>query len=186
MQKKKIFLFSKKKTFHYIIFCFFLNFSNLIGYFARVNAIRSVVLQFLDTHRGQPCQIINLGAGYDTLYFNLADQNNLPSKYVEIDFPRVVSSKVRLIKSKKVLYEKLQNSKKTDSITDSAFNETTTTTSQSVFNSTDGSGLFKLPTPISASFVNRSNDSQHEINTNNFSLVILELVFLLFFILNKY
>lgn len=140
------------------------------GYFARVNAIRSVVLQFLDTHRGQPCQIINLGAGYDTLYFNLADQNNLPSKYVEIDFPRVVSSKVRLIKSKKVLYEKLQNS-----ITDSAFNETTTATSQSVFNSTDGNGLFKLPTPISASFANRSNDSQREINTNNFSLISVDL-----------
>ncbi len=147
---------------HFLILAYL----NRIGYFARVNAIRSVVLQFLSAHKDHQCQIINLGAGYDTLFFNLADQNNLPSKYIEIDFARVVSSKVRLIKSKKVLYEKLQISKKSDS------SDPTSTEKNSTV---DSSGLFKLPTPIASLDRNRCNDSQHEINTNNFSLISVDL-----------
>jgi [phosphatase 2A protein]-leucine-carboxy methyltransferase len=78
-----------------------------LGYFARVQAMRSLTLKFIEHHTSQECQIINLGAGYDTLYFNLLDKNKLPSKYVEIDFSRIVMSKIRLIKSKKALLDKL-------------------------------------------------------------------------------
>lgn len=77
------------------------------GYFARVNAIRTIVNKFLSKFADKKCQIINLGAGYDTLYFNLLDKNILPAKYIEIDFARIVMSKIRLIKSKKLLFEKL-------------------------------------------------------------------------------
>ncbi len=78
------------------------------GYFLRVNSMLSVVNNFL-TINNRLCQIVNLGAGYDTLYFNLFDQQLLPTKYVEIDFQRIVSSKIRLIKSKKCLNEKVQS-----------------------------------------------------------------------------
>ena len=65
------------------------------GYFARVCAIRNLIDTFLDeylnTATPSKCQIINLGAGYDTLYFNLLDKNRLPDKYVEIDFNQIVS-----------------------------------------------------------------------------------------------
>ena len=73
-----------------------------------MNAIRSVVNQFLRKFKSSKCQVVNLGAGYDTLYMNLIDQNNIPTKYIEIDFPRVVSSKIRLIRSKKNLAEKFE------------------------------------------------------------------------------
>ena len=78
------------------------------GYFARVHAIRGLVDKFLDKH-GFRCQIINLGAGYDTLFFDLLDKKRLPSKYVEIDFNRIVASKIRIIKSKKALTDKLNS-----------------------------------------------------------------------------
>lgn len=88
------------------------------GYFARVNAIRSAVFNFLDkclnsmNPEQAKCQIINLGSGYDTLYFNLLDKNMLPTKYIEIDFPRIVMSKIRLIRSKKALSDKIIRSNK--------------------------------------------------------------------------
>lgn len=90
------------------------------GYFARVSAMRSVIHRFLEKYKqanGESrCQIVNLGAGYDTLYFNLCEQNNLPLRYVETDFMRVVSSKTRLIKSKKALFEKITMDSKLNDI----------------------------------------------------------------------
>jgi [phosphatase 2A protein]-leucine-carboxy methyltransferase len=86
------------------------------GYFARVNAIRTVVNKFLGQFASRecegakvPCQIVNLGAGYDTLYLNLIDGGLVPEKYVEIDFTRIVMSKVRILKSKRALFDKLTN-----------------------------------------------------------------------------
>lgn len=76
------------------------------GYFARVNAIRSVVFRFLEA-KGPNCQIVNLGCGFDTLYFELSDHHLAPKKFVELDFNRVVMSKIRIIKSKKALSDKV-------------------------------------------------------------------------------
>ena len=84
------------------------------GYFARVHAIRSVVENFLAQHNAtrkslpssaasSRCQIVSLGAGYDTLFFNLHKQNTVPVRYVEVDYDRVVASKSRIIKSKRKL-----------------------------------------------------------------------------------
>lgn len=77
------------------------------GYFARVHAIRSLVNKFLEKYEDIKCQIVNLGAGYDTLYFDLLDKNKLPFKYVEIDFSRVVTSKIRILRTKKALADKI-------------------------------------------------------------------------------
>ncbi|CAF0714488.1 unnamed protein product [Brachionus calyciflorus] len=79
------------------------------GYFARVNAMRSRVYKFLD--KFDDAQIINLGAGYDTLYFDLIDRNLKFKKYIEIDFSRIVSSKIRLIRTKKNLSDKIPKPK---------------------------------------------------------------------------
>ena len=123
------------------------------GYFARVNAMRTVVHKFL-AMCNQNCQIVNLGAGYDTLYFNLFDQNKLPVKYVEIDFQRIVTSKIRLIKSKKALAEKFHlNPNAADSTT---------------------SGQFKLPTSTIFSSLN-SSAQQTDLITDNYCLISVDL-----------
>ncbi|RNA04745.1 leucine carboxyl methyltransferase 1 [Brachionus plicatilis] len=75
------------------------------GYFARVNAIRSRVYKFIELFDN--AQVINLGAGYDTLFFDLTDKNFNFKKYIEIDFPRIVSSKIRLIRTKRALWDKI-------------------------------------------------------------------------------
>jgi [phosphatase 2A protein]-leucine-carboxy methyltransferase len=104
------------------------------GYFTRVRAIRNFVNKFIEI-TNQNCQIVNLGAGYDTLYFNLFDSNKLPDKYVEIDFQRIVTSKIRLIKSKKNLNDKMINQTN---------NETVKTIEEKP---TDGFALPTLPGP---------------------------------------
>lgn len=78
-----------------------------LGYFARVNAMRTIVNKFMDKYGQQKCQIVNIGAGYDTLFFNLVEAGKQPAKFVEIDFPRIVMSKIRTIKSKKPLNDKV-------------------------------------------------------------------------------
>ena len=113
------------------------------GYFARISSMRTVVYKFLAKYkqpnsRKSACQIVNLGAGYDTMFFNLSDAHNLPLKYVEVDFLRVVSSKIRLIKSKKALAEKVcptETRMKDLVITDVVGSD-----------ETKSGGLFKLPT----------------------------------------
>jgi [phosphatase 2A protein]-leucine-carboxy methyltransferase len=76
------------------------------GYFARVHAIKNVLYKFLNQTNLQ-CQIINIGAGFDTLYFNLfSDQDRkLPLKYIEIDFLQICKHKKHIIKSKKQLFD---------------------------------------------------------------------------------
>lgn len=74
------------------------------GYFARINAIRSRVYKFIELFENS--QVINLGAGFDTLYFDLIDKKFKFDKYIEIDFPRIVSSKIRLIRTKRALSDK--------------------------------------------------------------------------------
>lgn len=120
-----------------------------------MNAIRSVVNKFLNKFKSSKCQIVNLGAGYDTLFMNLIDQNNTPTKYIEIDFPRVVSSKIRLIRSKKNLSEKFQ------------FKTEEPTTTKPV----ETNSVFKLPTPTA----NFARNEMNEINLENFSLISVDL-----------
>lgn len=76
------------------------------GYYARVQGIQSLVLQFLEVTKNQ-CQIVNLGAGFDTQFWNLVDRSQVPRKFVETDFEMVTSRKVHCIRSKKKLLEKL-------------------------------------------------------------------------------
>lgn len=76
------------------------------GYFARVSSVKSLLSNFLSL-TNKNCQVINIGAGYDTLYFNLEKDSNLPVKYIEIDFNAICRAKCRIIKSKKPLVESI-------------------------------------------------------------------------------
>jgi len=71
------------------------------GYYSRVCAIRHRVLRFLELcPRDHGVQVVNLGAGFDTLYFWLRED---PARwrddltYFEVDFPEVLSKKLSAI-----------------------------------------------------------------------------------------
>jgi [phosphatase 2A protein]-leucine-carboxy methyltransferase len=78
------------------------------GYYARVHGIQNVTGKFLKIHKNQ-CNIINIGCGYDTLYFNLFSNGNAPLKYIEIDFKQVCKFKTRIIKSNKKILDTIAN-----------------------------------------------------------------------------
>ncbi|KAK8464359.1 hypothetical protein PHAVU_011G190400 [Phaseolus vulgaris] len=83
------------------------------GYFARWAAIRKLLYQFLDVEKkadGEAPikkQILSLGAGFDTMYFQLQDEGKAPDLYVEVDFKEVTSKKAALIETCSQLRNKL-------------------------------------------------------------------------------
>lgn len=62
---------------------------------------------FQKTGDQQPVQIINLGCGFDSLYWRFSRTN--VSNFVEVDFPTVTAKKCYAIKRNKHLLEKLNN-----------------------------------------------------------------------------
>uniref|UniRef100_A0A3Q1MCK3 Leucine carboxyl methyltransferase 1 n=1 Tax=Bos taurus TaxID=9913 RepID=A0A3Q1MCK3_BOVIN len=58
------------------------------GYFARVHGVSQLTKAFLRKTECN-CQILNLGAGMDTTFWMLKDEDLLPRKYFEIDFPMI-------------------------------------------------------------------------------------------------
>ncbi|XP_023944864.2 leucine carboxyl methyltransferase 1 isoform X2 [Bicyclus anynana] len=76
------------------------------GYYARVRAMEMFIHQFLE-RCGTKCQIINLGCGFDTLYWRLKDTTQAVSNFIELDFPAVTSKKCHIIKRNKQLLEKI-------------------------------------------------------------------------------
>ncbi|CAK9149394.1 unnamed protein product [Ilex paraguariensis] len=83
------------------------------GYFARWAALRKLLLQFLDCeiHSDEENhtkkQILSLGAGFDTTYFQLQDEGRAPYLYVELDFKEVTSKKAALIETNGQLRDKV-------------------------------------------------------------------------------
>ena len=76
------------------------------GYFARVHAIRGVIASFLDAcaARGQACQILQLGAGFDSAYWVMKRRQKLDRcVWVEVDFPETIARKRRLVESDTLL-----------------------------------------------------------------------------------
>ncbi|CAB3227427.1 unnamed protein product [Arctia plantaginis] len=78
------------------------------GYYARVRAMEMFIHQFLE-RCGTKCQIINLGCGYDTLYWRLKDTTQAVGNFIELDFPSVTSKKCHIIKRNKKLLQKITN-----------------------------------------------------------------------------
>ncbi|CAH9097167.1 unnamed protein product [Cuscuta epithymum] len=83
------------------------------GYFARWAVLRKLLYQFLDCEPNlgdkERCkkQIVSLGAGFDTMYFQLKDEGKAPYMYVELDFIEVTSKKASLIENCGQLKEKV-------------------------------------------------------------------------------
>ncbi|XP_034202199.1 leucine carboxyl methyltransferase 1 homolog isoform X2 [Prunus dulcis] len=83
------------------------------GYFARWAALRKLLNQFLDTEKigGEKGhlkkQVLSLGAGFDTTYFQLQDEGKAPHLYVELDFKEVTSKKTTLIETCSHLRDKI-------------------------------------------------------------------------------
>lgn len=74
------------------------------GYFARWAAFRKLLYQFLNcefniNENHSKKQILSLGAGFDTTYFQLQDEGKAPHLYVELDFKEVTSKKAALIET---------------------------------------------------------------------------------------
>lgn len=79
------------------------------GYFARVRGVEMCIekmFQKTTTTSGGQCQIINLGCGFDSLYWRLASP---VTNFVEVDFPTVTAKKCYAIKRNKQLLGKLHN-----------------------------------------------------------------------------
>ncbi|XP_068227055.1 leucine carboxyl methyltransferase 1 [Palaemon carinicauda] len=74
------------------------------GYFARTVAIKILVDKFIEVTGGN-CQIVNIGAGFDTLYWRLNDEGKTVKGFVELDFPGVTSRKCHYIQRTKPLLQ---------------------------------------------------------------------------------
>lgn len=86
------------------------------GYYARVKCVDRLVLNFINaikTSKGVEAsvQIVNLGAGYDTLYWrlkaNTALNNAVRIKVVDLDLLPVISKKCHAIRTRKQLFDML-------------------------------------------------------------------------------
>ncbi|CAO2825716.1 unnamed protein product [Amaranthus hypochondriacus] len=77
------------------------------GYFARFAALRKLLSQFLHSDDHTKKQVLSLGAGFDTTYFQLQGEGKAPYLYVELDFKEVTSKKAALIDVHNELREKV-------------------------------------------------------------------------------
>ncbi|NXS67550.1 LCMT1 methyltransferase, partial [Pandion haliaetus] len=92
-----------------------INRGKLACYYARVHGVSYLIKAFLKKTECN-CQIVNLGAGMDTLFWRLKDENLLPRKYFEVDFPMIVARKIHNIKSKPPLSKPIMESHSGDSL----------------------------------------------------------------------
>ncbi|KAH9493070.1 Leucine carboxyl methyltransferase 1 [Bulinus truncatus] len=76
------------------------------GYYARVISIQILVEKFLRLTNCN-CQIVSLGAGFDTMFWRHHQAGLVPKCFVEVDFEQVTSRKCHFIKSKQQLLEAL-------------------------------------------------------------------------------
>eukprot|EP00929_Paragymnodinium_shiwhaense_P022796 TRINITY_DN14452_c0_g1_i2.p1 TRINITY_DN14452_c0_g1~~TRINITY_DN14452_c0_g1_i2.p1 ORF type:complete len:904 (-),score=173.94 TRINITY_DN14452_c0_g1_i2:12-2723(-) len=83
------------------------------GYWVRAVAVDKVILWFLNTYgcsgKGGNCdlQILSLGAGFDPLFFRLADMGKLPKglRFFEVDFAENLQRKQALIEARPEMKE---------------------------------------------------------------------------------
>lgn len=85
------------------------------GYYARVKGVNHLLDAFIRKTECD-CQVINVGAGLDTTFWRLKEENLLPRKYFEVDFPTVVARKIHNIKTKPPLSKPLIETHSTDSL----------------------------------------------------------------------
>jgi len=87
------------------------------GYYSRVAAMRQAVTRFLELCPRGPVQIVNLGCGFDTIYFWLRDNSARwrdELVYFDVDFPEILSRKLSAITKRQNLWPLLDAEKKED------------------------------------------------------------------------
>ncbi|CAN8001515.1 unnamed protein product [Ixodes hexagonus] len=69
------------------------------GYYVRAKCVSHLLEKYCSFFRKQPCQIMSIGAGFDTTFFKLKSADLLPAqcRYLEIDLPLVVAKKTDII-----------------------------------------------------------------------------------------
>ncbi|KAH3806062.1 leucine carboxyl methyltransferase 1-like [Dreissena polymorpha] len=77
-----------------------------IGYYARVKALKLLLKKFITVTDGK-CQVVSLGAGFDTLFWNLKDECVNTTSYIEVDFSAVTSRKIQCIRRSEKLLSKI-------------------------------------------------------------------------------
>jgi O-methyltransferase involved in polyketide biosynthesis len=82
------------------------------GYFARVYSINRLLNDFVAMNSSTCCQIVSIGAGYDTRVWQLLS-NNSNIRYIEIDFSQVMRHKTSIIQNTTQLSSMLNNVKYT-------------------------------------------------------------------------
>uniref|UniRef100_A0A8C1C8X2 Leucine carboxyl methyltransferase 1 n=1 Tax=Cyprinus carpio carpio TaxID=630221 RepID=A0A8C1C8X2_CYPCA len=85
------------------------------GYYGRVRGMNLLIDAFLKKTQCY-CQVVNLGAGLDTTFWRLKDENIMPKKFFEVDFPMIVARKIHHIKTKPPLSKPLIETHSTDSL----------------------------------------------------------------------
>ncbi|GJQ09604.1 hypothetical protein GpartN1_g2503.t1 [Galdieria partita] len=89
------------------------------GTYARVRAVQMLVERFLQSTKPYgKRQIINLGAGFDTLFFRLREKDVICKEdmFVELDFPQVTRMKRRIVRQHSALYSLLTKNTDTNSV----------------------------------------------------------------------
>ncbi|XP_051530303.1 leucine carboxyl methyltransferase 1 isoform X2 [Myxocyprinus asiaticus] len=85
------------------------------GYYGRVKGMNHLLDAFLKKTQCD-CQVVNLGAGLDTTFWRLKEENIMPKKFFEVDFPMIVARKIHHIKTKPPLSKPLIETHSTDSL----------------------------------------------------------------------
>ncbi|KAK8791127.1 hypothetical protein WA158_005758 [Blastocystis sp. Blastoise] len=83
------------------------------GYYCRCASYEFVINNFLSKYQND-CSIINLGAGFDTLYFRLKENNSMPSQLLELDMKENIQKKLRIINKYAALKDMIPNYKIND------------------------------------------------------------------------
>ena len=78
------------------------------GYYLRTQSVWLGVKNFVRSY-GRKCQVINVGAGSDTLFWNLSAEGLQPERFVELDFVQIVMKKIRVITKKNELLSVLKH-----------------------------------------------------------------------------
>eukprot|EP00794_Sanderia_malayensis_P004169 gene4169-4723_t len=75
------------------------------GYYGRVEGLKMLLNQFLEL-TGRNCQVVNIGAGFDTMFWQLHADNMFPTQgYFEVDLKPVTARKCMAIKSRRQLHD---------------------------------------------------------------------------------
>ncbi|EGD82062.1 hypothetical protein PTSG_02743 [Salpingoeca rosetta] len=73
-------------------------------YFTRVHTFFTQAVAFCSKFQGK-CNIVSLGAGFDTLYWRLKANGTTFSQFVEVDFKEVILHKAEIVKRHRPLHD---------------------------------------------------------------------------------